>query len=39
MAIERKEGYGLTLAKEGGQLEVSRSAISRIFMRNILQIN
>jgi hypothetical protein len=39
MAIEPKEGYGLTLAEEGGQPGVSTSATSRICMRNSVKIN
>ena len=39
MAIELKEGYGPTLAEEGGQPGVSTSGTSRIFMRNSVKIN
>jgi hypothetical protein len=39
MAMELKEGYGLTLAEERGQPGVSTSAISKIFMRNSAKIN
>ena len=34
IAIELMEDYGLRLAEEGDQLEISISAISKIFMRN-----
>ncbi len=39
MAIELKEGYGLTLAEEGGQPGVSTSATSRILMINSVKNN
>ena len=39
MAIELKEGYGLTLAEEGGQLGLSTWATSRICMRNSVKIS
>ena len=39
MAMELKEGYGLTLAEEGGQPGVSKWATSRICMRNSVKIS